>query len=130
MRILIADDSEVMRRAVRGLLSSEPDWEICGEASDGPGALEKARALQPHVVLLDINMPGTTGLQTARRIRQEVPPTKILIMTLQDAACFLPTVRAAGADGCVDKARLGNDLIDAIKKLVEPGAGEPHSVDN
>jgi len=130
MRILIADDSEVMRRAVRGLLSTEPGWEICGEAADGPGALEKARELQPHLVLLDINMPGTTGLQTARRIRQEVPPTKILIMTLHDAARFLPTVREAGADGCVDKARLGSDLIDAIKKVVEPTAGESHSVDN
>jgi DNA-binding NarL/FixJ family response regulator len=130
MRILIADDSEVMRRAVRGLLSTEPGWEVCGEAADGPGAFEKARELQPHLVLLDINMPGTTGLQTARRIRQEVPLTKILIMTLHDAARFLPAVREAGADGCVDKARLGNDLIDMIKKLLEPMTGEPHSVDN
>jgi DNA-binding NarL/FixJ family response regulator len=118
MRILIADDSEMIRHAVRGLLSAQADWEISGEACDGPQALEKSRELRPDLILLDINMPGSTGLQTARRIRQEIPETKILIMSLHDAVRFLPTVREAGADGCVDKARLAIDLVEAIKKLL------------
>lgn len=121
MRILIADDSEMIRRAVRGLLSTEAAWEICGEAADGPNALEQARQLRPQLILLDINMPGTNGLQTAREIREQVPESKILLMTLHDTSRLLDTVRGAGADGCVDKARLASDLIAAIKTLLQPG---------
>jgi DNA-binding NarL/FixJ family response regulator len=120
MRILIADDSEVLRRAVRGVLSEEANWEICGEAANGVEALEKARELQPDVVLLDINMPGSSGLQTSRRMRQELPRVKIVIMSLHDAAQFLPTVLEAGADACVDKARISADLIATIKRLQGP----------
>lgn len=130
MRILIADDSELVRRAVRGLLSVEAAWEICGEAADSPEALEKARELRPDIVLLDINMPSGSGLETARLIRADIPEIKILVMSLHDAKQFLPTVLQAGADGCVDKAQLSDALIDAIKKLGHPAAGTRQSVNN
>jgi DNA-binding NarL/FixJ family response regulator len=130
MRILIADDSQLLRRAVRGLLAAQPAWEICGEAADSPEALEKARKLRPDVVLLDINMPSGSGLETARVIRADIPEIKILMMSLHDPKQFLPTALQAGADGCVDKAQLSNDLVEAIKKLTRPAAGTRQPVEN
>jgi DNA-binding NarL/FixJ family response regulator len=118
MRILIADDSQAVRRAIRAFLSKEPGWDICGEAADGPETLEKARALLPDLVLLDINMPVASGLETARRIRQGIPQVKMLILSHEDAAHLLPIALEAGADGCVDKSRIPAELIPAIRKLV------------
>ena len=117
MRILIADDSAMVRRGVIGLLSSEANWEICGEASDGSEALSMARALLPDVILLDVSMPGLNGLEVARRLRQEVPQARIIVMSQHDPAHLLPGVMAAGGDACLDKSRLAADLIDSIKKL-------------
>lgn len=117
MRILIADDSAMVRRGVIGLLSSEASWEICAEAKDGSEALAKARALLPDVILLDVSMPGLNGLEVARRLRKEVPQAKIIVMSQHDPAHLLPGVMAAGGDACLDKSRLAADLIDSIKNL-------------
>jgi len=73
MRILVADDNDLVRGAIRSLLAAEADWEICGEASDGASALRNARELQPDLVLLDISMPLATGFQIARSLRQDIP---------------------------------------------------------
>jgi two-component system, NarL family, response regulator DesR len=115
LRILIADDSAMVRRGVIGLLSSEASWEICGEASDGSEALAKARALLPDVILLDVSMPGLNGLEVARQLRREVPRARIIVMSQHDPAHLLPGVMAAGGDACLDKSRLAADLIDSIK---------------
>jgi DNA-binding NarL/FixJ family response regulator len=115
LRILIADDSEMVRKSVIAILRSHSQWEVCGESPDGADAIQKARSLQPDVVLLDISMPGKNGLETARFIRQELPETKILIVSLNDAALTLPSARAAGADGCIGKDRLATDLVAAIE---------------
>jgi len=117
LRILIADDSAMVRRGVIGLLLSEASWEICGEASDGSEALAKARALLPDVILLDVSMPGLNGLEVARRLRKEVPQARIIVMSQHDPAHLLPGVMAAGGDACLDKSRLAADLIDSIKNL-------------
>lgn len=117
MRILIADDSAMIRRGVIGLLSSEASWEICGEASDGSEALVMARALLPDVILLDVSMPGLNGLEVARRLRKEVPQAKIVVMSQHDPAHLLPGVIAAGGDACIDKSRLAVDLVDSIRNL-------------
>jgi len=69
LRILIADDSELVRRAIVALISRETRWEVCGQAANGEQALEKARELRPSVILLDINMPDISGLEVARRLR-------------------------------------------------------------
>jgi DNA-binding NarL/FixJ family response regulator len=115
MRILIADDSDVVRRAVRGLLA-ETGWQVCGEACDGIQTLKIARAVRPDMVLLDINMPGRSGLQTARELRQEIPGITILIMSLHDSTEFLSGALDCGADGCIDKAELVSDLVETIRK--------------
>ena len=117
LRILIADDNERVRRGVAGLLASEPNWHICGEASDGPEALLKASELLPDLILLDISMPGMNGLEVARFLRQDLPQTKILVMSQHDPIQLLPLVVAAGGNGCVDKGRLATDLVVSIKKI-------------
>jgi DNA-binding NarL/FixJ family response regulator len=120
LRILIADDSEMIRQGMISILRSRPTWEVCGEAFDGADAIQKAKDLRPDVVLLDISMPGKNGLEAARVIRQEIPEVKILIVSLNDAALTLPSARAAGADGCIGKDRLITDLVPAIEAF-EPG---------
>jgi DNA-binding NarL/FixJ family response regulator len=117
MRILIADDNQRLRSAVGKLLSQEPGWSVCGEAVDAPQTVEKACELRPDVILLDISMPGASGFDAARSIRRALPQTKILIMSQNDAARFLPVALEAGADGCLDKARIFGDLINAIRNL-------------
>jgi two-component system response regulator NreC len=120
LRILIADDSEIIRKSVISILGSHPAWEVCGESPDGVDAVQQAIHLRPDVVLLDISMPGKNGLEAARMIRRELPKVKILIVSLNDAAFTLPSARAAGADGCIGKDRLTTDLVPAIEAF-EPG---------
>ena len=116
MRILIADDSEVVRRGVRNILAPT-SWEICGEAIDGPDAIQKATELLPDLVLLDISMPGLSGLDVARLLREKVPATNILVMSQHDPAVLLPRALEAGAHACIDKSRLAVDLVPAIERI-------------
>ncbi len=117
MRILIADDHHLIRRGVADLLSKEAGWEICGEATDAAQALQKASELNPDLVLLDISMPDGSGLEAARRIRQEIPHVRILMMSHHDATQFVQSALESGADGCIDKACLALDLVATIKNL-------------
>jgi DNA-binding NarL/FixJ family response regulator len=117
MRILIADDNDMVRRGVIGLLSGEPDWTVCGEARDGSEAIQKARELLPNVILLDISMPGISGLEVSRRLRQELPDAKLLIISQHDPFVMLPRVIEVGGDACLDKSRLATDLVATIKNL-------------
>jgi len=117
MRILIADDHHLVRRGVGDLLTKEAGWEICGEATGAAQAFQKATELTPDLILLDISMPDGSGLDAARRIRQEIPQVKILMMSHHDATQFEKSAIESGADGCIDKARLALDLVPMIKSL-------------
>lgn len=117
MRVLIADDHELIRRTIRSFMLAEASWEICAEASNGQEALEIARELRPDLVLLDLSMPVANGFETARLIRQEFPDVKILILSLGDQDNLLASALQAGANGCVDKSRISSDLIPLVKKL-------------
>jgi len=117
MRILIADDNDMVRRGVIGLLSVESDWTVCGEAKDGSEAIQKAREFLPDVILLDISMTGINGLDVARRLRQELPNVKLLVISQHDPYVMLPLVIEAGCDACLDKSRLATDLVTTIKNL-------------
>lgn len=116
MRILVADDSALVRSGIAEILSDR-SWEICGEASDGTEALEKARRLKPDVVILDVSMPGTNGLVIAGLIRKELPAVRIVMVSLHALDQLLDQTHAHFADGLVDKSRLGTDLIPIINKL-------------
>ena len=117
MRILIADDNEVVRRGIGSLLSGHSGYEVCGEASDSAGTIQKVGELHPDLILLDVSMPGTNGLETARILKQQLPQTKIIIISQHDPKLMLQRSLEAGADGSVDKARLGSDLLPAIENL-------------
>jgi len=117
MRILVVDDNERIRRGVLKILASKKNWNVCGEARDGMEAIRKARELLPDLILLDISMPGLNGLEAARLLRQEIANTKILLMSQYDPVPLLPGAIQAGANGCVDKSRLGTDLLSCIEGI-------------
>jgi two-component system response regulator NreC len=119
MRVLIADDNAAIRRGIATLLGGLNNCHICGEAADSDETVRKAQDLRPDIVLLDVSMPGASGLDTTRTLRQRVPDSKVLIISQHDVAHLLPASLEAGAVGCVDKARVGTDLLPAIQKVFQ-----------
>jgi DNA-binding NarL/FixJ family response regulator len=117
LRILIADDHEVVRRGLCALLKSHAGWEVCAEAADGREAVEKAQQLKPDIVILDIGMPNLNGLTAARQMLQSDPHRKILILTIDDSEQIVREVLAAGARGFVLKSDAARDLLDAVDAL-------------
>lgn len=116
-RILLADDHEVVRRGLCSLLRAQPDWEVCGEASNGREAVEKALKLKPEVVILDIGMPSLNGLEATRQILKAIPQTKVLILTLHDSDQIVQEVLNAGARGFLLKSDAARDLVAAVEAL-------------
>jgi len=118
-RILIADDHEVMRRGVRGLLESQEAWSVCGEAIEGTEAISKTRELQPDLLILDVSMPGMSGIEAALQILKDDPNMKILFFTMHDSPQMMREISNVGAWGYVAKARAGNDLVDAVRIILD-----------
>src|SRR5207253_10308713 len=118
VRILIADDHEVVRRGVRSLLTSRKEWDVCGEAVDGRDAVKKAKELKPDVVVLDISMPDLNGFEAARLIHKEVPQSKILILSRHNVSEMIQTALDAGARGYVSKSEVSRDLLPAIEAII------------
>jgi DNA-binding NarL/FixJ family response regulator len=109
-RILIADDHEVVRAGVRGMLASEPDWEVCAEAENGLRALALAVVLKPDLVVLDVAMPGLNGIDVTRRLHRLLPKTGVLILTMYQDENMVADALDAGALGYV----LKSDPIDVL----------------
>jgi len=117
IRILVADDSDIIRRAIITILSREPDLEVCGEASSGSESLQKACELRPDVVVIDVSLPDLSGLQTARLIRNELSDnTKIIVISQNDPDLLRTGAKYAMADTSIEKSRLGTDLVPTIRK--------------
>ncbi len=116
-RILLADDHEVVRRGLCALLRAKPEWEVCGEASNGREAVEKAIKLNPDAVILDVGMPNLNGLEATRQIVKAKPQIRILILTLHDSDQLVQEVLNAGARGFLLKTDAARDLVTAIEAL-------------
>ena len=127
VRILIADDHELMRRGLRSILATRPDWEVCGEAVDGSDAIEKTKMLQPDVLVLDISMPRVNGLEVARAVRRDYPRTQVVILSQYDESEMRPYAIEAGARGYVSKAEASRQLLAAIESLIVEQPLEPKS---
>lgn len=117
LRILVVDDQMNVRRAVRNLLSSRSDWEICGEAVDGCEAIQQTKELHPHVVIMDMSMPRLNGLDATRQIHDRFPGSQVLILTFHDFPGLAQLVREAGAKGCVLKGDASEFLVQAVEKV-------------
>jgi DNA-binding NarL/FixJ family response regulator len=117
LRILIADDHEVVRKGIRSIIESHPGWEVCGEASDGRKAVEKTDELNPHVVIIDIGMPSLNGLEATRQILKNRPATKVLVLSVYESEQLVEQVLDAGALGYVLKSDASRDLVQAIEEL-------------
>jgi DNA-binding NarL/FixJ family response regulator len=117
LRILIADDHEVVRRGIRALLEGHTGWEVCGEAIDGRDAVEKARALTPDLVLLDIGMPNLNGLDATRQILKVAPRIRVLILSMHNSDEVIREVLEVGARGFILKSDAARDLVAAVEAL-------------
>jgi DNA-binding NarL/FixJ family response regulator len=117
IRLLIADDHPIFRQGLRGILSSEVDIEIAGEAADGNQAIELARSLSPDVVLVDVHMPAKDGIEVARSIKMQQPRTGIIIMTAHDDEEQLFQAIKVGAAGYYLKDVRPEVLIEAIRRV-------------
>lgn len=117
LRIMIADDHEVVRQGVRSLLQNHEGWDVCGEAVDGRDAVAKALELRPDVVVMDIGMPNLNGLDAAREILREAPQTMVLILTIDESEQVMREVLSAGARGFLLKSDAGKELVTAIDAL-------------
>jgi len=115
VRTLIVDDNATFRRRVKEFLASEPDIEVIGEAADGQEAILKARALHPDLVLMDVRMPGTNGLDATRQLKEEMPELRVIILTIYELQEYREAALASGANGYVVKKSLIEELVPAIR---------------
>jgi DNA-binding NarL/FixJ family response regulator len=117
LRILVADDHEIVRRGLVSLIKSHPDWEICAEADNGRQAVEKTSESKPDIAILDIGMPVLNGLEATRQILREHPGVRILILTITDTDQAVQAVLDAGARGFLLKSDAARDLVTAVEAL-------------
>jgi DNA-binding NarL/FixJ family response regulator len=120
IRILLADDHVMLRQGLRALLE-QARMVVIGEASDGQEALQLAHAQPPDVAVLDIGMPHLNGLETARRLREVVPQTKIVLLTMHTDEPYVLEALQAGAVGYVLKTQAALDIVQAIRDVVQGG---------
>jgi len=114
MRILLADDHEAVRRGIRELLETQEGWKVCGEAENGQEAIDKAKALKPDVVILDISMPVLSGFGAAKVIRARLPEIPILVYSMYRSEAFVDEARRIGLNGYVSKSQDGPTLLMAV----------------
>lgn len=122
LRILIADDHDLMRRGLKVLLESHPGWKVCAEAHTGREAVAQAEELKPEVVILDLTMPNLNGVEAARRIRKASPNTEILILSVHYSDQLIRDVVDAGARGYIAKSDSERNLVVAVGSPCESQA--------
>jgi len=115
LRILIADDVPMVRAGLKMLLEMHKGWSVCGEAEDGKDAVQKALALAPDVILLDVSMPNLNGLQAAQLIHKDLPDANIYFVTKHHSLEMARAAADAGARGYIAKVQIPTDLIPVIE---------------
>jgi DNA-binding NarL/FixJ family response regulator len=119
LRLLIADDHDLIRRGVRELLSAKTGWEVVGEACNGADAVEKAVILRPDVAILDFSMPQLNGPGATAQIAATVPETSVVVLTMHDSEQVMREVLNAGALGLVLKSDADSDLLEAVDTVAK-----------
>jgi DNA-binding NarL/FixJ family response regulator len=117
IRILLADDHNVVRKGLRGTLEEYDDWKVCGEASNGREAVRLALELKPDIVVLDLTMPELNGIEATRQIKKSLPQAEILIFTMHETEEMILGAFEAGARGFVLKSDDELELVEAIKMI-------------
>ena len=117
IRVMVVDDHPIVRQGVRSLLSNYNDFEVVGEAGSGSIAMQKVGSLMPHVILLDIRMPGETGIELLKQLRQAAPQAKVLMLTSFDDSEYVTGALRAGAHGYVLKNVSDETLVSAIRAV-------------
>jgi DNA-binding NarL/FixJ family response regulator len=117
LRIVVADDHELVHRGIRDLLQDQRGWKVVGVAVDGREAVEKVKRLKPDIAILDISMPEVDGLEATRRIREQAGKTQVLILTMHESDQMVRRVLEAGARGYVLKSDMAMQLVKAVKDV-------------
>ncbi len=117
LRILLADDHDIVRRGLKELLEEHPGWRVCAEAATGAEAVRLALEHRPHVAVLDVTMPELNGLEATRRIRKAAPETEVLVFTMHESEELIREVLAAGARGYLLKSDAASQLVPAVASL-------------
>src|ERR1700683_1766967 len=117
LRVLIADDSALVRKSVRTFLQSCEECEICGDAADGHQALDRAKKLSPDVILLDLALPGLSGFQVVKALRAELPSVTIVIMSQQDPSLLRHDAETVSVEHFIPKSNLAHELVPLLQKL-------------
>ncbi len=115
LRILIADDHSAVRILLRNILESVPDWSVCGEAENGKSAVALAGRLHPDVIVMDLVMPESNGLEATREVLRSDRQARVILTTLHEIPSFVDEARRVGACGCFFKTESGRHLIPAVR---------------
>ncbi|MDQ3805559.1 MAG: response regulator transcription factor [Acidobacteriota bacterium] len=121
LRVLLAEDHEMVREGLKSLVNAQPDMEVVGEAADGRSAVARAQELRPDVVVMDITMPGLNGLKATEHVKQTCPEVRVLTLTRHTDAGFIQQLFAAGASGYVLKQSASAELVRAIRAVAAGG---------
>ena len=122
IRIVVADDHTIVREGLKGLLAAAGDIEVVGEASDGGQVMERVRALDFDLLLLDMSMPGRSGIELIRQVRSEKPRLRIVILSMHEESQYAVRAIRAGAAGYLTKESASRQLVEAIRKVAAGGA--------
>ena len=119
--VLIADDHAILRAGLKMSIDAQPDMEVVAEAPDGDRAVRAARDTSPHVALMDLTMPGSSGMRALEEITRCCPTTRVLVLSMHDDPAYLRAVLAAGASGYVLKRAVDTELLTAIRAVHRGG---------
>lgn len=117
IRILVCDDHTILREGIQLLLNAQSDMQVVGEAIDGREAVEKARTLNPDIIIMDIAMPGLNGLEATKQIRRDNPDARVLVLTMYESDEYVSHMLEAGVLGYVLKKAAGSELVHAIRAI-------------